>query len=83
MALKTSPPSCLSGLFQLPVLMKRFMQMSFGKHYEKKKYPKSEPESQPCIFTNNHMYILGSNSNIGVLMNHNVTGEYQLKSVVL
>lgn len=36
MALKTSPPSCLSGLFQLPVLMKRFMQMSFGKHYEKK-----------------------------------------------
>lgn len=47
-----------------------------------KKYSESEPESQSCIFTNNHVYILGSHWNVGVLMNHNVISEYQ-KSVVV
>lgn len=82
MALKTSPPSCLSGLLQLALLMKWFMQISFAKHCEKNKYSKSEPELQPCIFTNNHVYILGSNWNVRVLMNQNVIGEYQKLVVV-
>lgn len=35
MALESSPPSRLSGLCQLALLMKGFMQISFAKHYEK------------------------------------------------
>lgn len=47
-----------------------------------KKKIKSEPETQPCIFTNNHVYIFGNNWNVGVLMNHNIINEYQKFVVV-